>query len=37
MGKERLDKILASQNLGSRKECGLLIRRGEVAVNGVIV
>ena len=31
---ERLDKILASQGVGSRKECAALIRRGEVAVNG---
>lgn len=34
---ERLDKILASQNLGSRKEAGALIRRGAVAVNGQTV
>lgn len=31
---ERLDKILASQGLGSRKEVGILIRRGLVQVNG---
>ncbi len=35
--KERLDKILASQNIGSRKEAGLLIRRGAVTVNGAVV
>ena len=35
MGKERLDKILASQNLGSRKEVGALIRAGRAAVNGI--
>ena len=34
---ERLDKILASQNCGSRKEVGVLIRRGAVTVNGVTV
>lgn len=34
---ERLDKILASQNLGSRKEAGALIRRGAVSVNGQTV
>lgn len=33
---ERLDKILTSQNCGSRKEAGVLIRRGAVMVNGVI-
>lgn len=32
---ERLDKILASQNCGSRKEVGTLIHRGLVTVNGV--
>lgn len=37
MGKERLDKILASQNLGSRKEVGALIRAGRAAVNGTAV
>ena len=37
MGLERLDKILASQNCGSRKECGLLIRRGDVTVNGTVI
>lgn len=34
---DRLDKVLASQNIGSRKECGERIRRGEVSVNGGIV
>lgn len=34
---ERLDKILASQNIGSRKEVGLLIRHGAVTVNGEIM
>lgn len=34
MGRERLDKILASQNLGSRREAGKMIRAGRVAVNG---
>lgn len=37
MGKERLDKILASQNITSRREAGLLIRRGAVLVNGAPV
>lgn len=31
---ERLDKFLGSQNLGSRKETNLLIRKGRVTVNG---
>ena len=34
---DRLDKVLASQNIGSRKECGERIRRGEGSVNGGIV
>lgn len=34
---ERLDKFLASQNLGSRKEVTSLIRKGTVTVNGVPV
>lgn len=34
MGLERLDKILALQNFGSRKEAGALIRAGRAAVNG---
>jgi 16S rRNA pseudouridine516 synthase len=37
MGMERLDKILSSQNLGSRKEVGVLIRAGRVTVNGAKV
>ena len=37
MKKERLDKILSSQNIGTRKEVGKLIRSGCVAVNGVAV
>lgn len=37
MPKERLDKVLASQNIGSRKESGALIRRGVVTVNGQVV
>ena len=37
MKKERLDKILASQNLGSRKEVGTIIRSGRTCVNGVTV
>lgn len=35
--KERLDKILASQNIGSRKDVGLLIRKGAITVNGLVV
>ena len=31
---ERLDKFLASQGLGTRKEVGKLIRSGAVLVNG---
>lgn len=37
MAGERLDKILASQGIGSRKDVGALIRRGAVTVNGRIV
>ncbi|MCI1965587.1 MAG: rRNA pseudouridine synthase [Oscillospiraceae bacterium] len=37
MAKERLDKILASQNLGSRKEVGAMIRAGRAAVHGTAV
>ena len=37
MAQERLDKILASQGLGSRKEVGQWIRRGLVQVNGQTV
>ena len=35
--KERLDKILSSQNLGSRRETGTAVRAGRVAVNGETV
>lgn len=34
---QRLDKFLASQNLGSRKEVSKLIRAGAVTVNGLVV
>ena len=34
---ERLDKVLASQNFGSRKEVGSLIRKGMVTINGQLV
>lgn len=35
MGKqERLDKLLSSQNLGSRREVGAAVRGGRVSVNG---
>lgn len=34
---ERLDKFLVSQNIGSRKEIGKLVRCGEVLVNGICV
>lgn len=37
MKKERLDKILSSQNIGTRKEVGKLIRSGCVAINGAAV
>ncbi|QNK39403.1 pseudouridine synthase [Caproicibacter fermentans] len=37
MAMQRLDKILASQNLGSRKEVGAIIRSGRTNVNGVAV
>lgn len=33
----RLDKILADMGVGSRKETKEMIRRGEVAVNGVVL
>ncbi len=35
--KERLDKILASQNLGTRREVGEAVRIGRVGVNGEVV
>lgn len=34
MKRERLDKILSSQNLGTRREVGEMIRAGRVSVNG---
>ena len=34
---ERLDKILVSQGIGSRKEVRELIKNGEVCVNGEII
>ncbi|HEX3016604.1 MAG TPA: pseudouridine synthase [Caproicibacter sp.] len=37
MKKERLDKILSSQNLGTRRDVGTLIRNGRVTVNGEVV
>lgn len=37
MALERLDKILASQGVGSRKDAGALIRKGAVEVNGRVV
>jgi len=37
MSTERLDKVLATQNIGSRKDAGVMIRRGAVAVNGSVV
>lgn len=37
MSKERLDKILASQNLASRSGAGAMIRRGAVTVNGMVI
>ena len=35
--KERLDKIISSQGLASRSEVKLMVRRGEVKVNGEVV
>lgn len=35
--KERLDKILSSQNIGTRREVGNIIRAGRVSVNGEVV
>ncbi len=37
MKEERLDKILVSQSIGSRREVQKLIRCGEVTVNGEII
>lgn len=36
MKTERLDKILASQNTGTRKEVGAIVRAGRVSVNGEV-
>ena len=37
MGMERMDKLLASTGLWSRKEVKEMVRRGRVQVNGVAV
>lgn len=37
MKPERLDKILSSQNIGTRREVGKLIRAGRVSVGGEVV
>ena len=37
MKKERLDKLIASQGLVSRNDVKSMVKRGEVAVNGVVV
>ncbi len=37
MEKMRLDKFLTSQNICSRKEAGILARKGEITVNGGFV
>lgn len=37
MKKERLDKLIASQGLLSRNDVKVMVRRGEVCVNGVVV
>lgn len=34
---ERLDKVLVSQNVGSRKEIGLMAKKGRITVNGTVV
>lgn len=36
MKKERLDKILSSQNIGTRREADGIIRAGRVSVNGAV-
>ena len=33
---ERLDKILSSQNIGSRKEIAALAKKGQICVNGIV-
>ncbi len=35
--KERIDKIIASQGLVSRSEVKLMVKRGEISLNGVVV
>ena len=37
MPQERLDKILASQGIGSRREMHAAIRKGQVTVNGTVI
>ena len=37
MAMQRIDKLLASQGIGSRKEAGALLRAGRVTVDGTIV
>ena len=37
MKKERLDKLIASQGLLSRNDVKVMVRRGEVSVNGAVV
>lgn len=37
MEKQRIDKILSSQNIASRSEAKQLIRKGQVIVNGITV
>ncbi|MCF0237635.1 MAG: rRNA pseudouridine synthase [Sphaerochaetaceae bacterium] len=37
MGEQRLDKVLSQSKVGSRKDCETFIRRGRVAVDGIIV
>lgn len=37
MSRERLDKILASQNIASRRDAGAMIRRGAVTVNREVI
>ena len=37
MAQERLDKFLTGQNICSRKEAGVLARKGEIKVDGTVV
>jgi 16S rRNA pseudouridine516 synthase len=37
MKKERIDKLIASQGLLSRNDVKMMVKRGEVSVNGVVV